>query len=150
DHLGDGKCLSLWRANADDTIHVHALFRHFFNCEDIGIAIEFVRRVDHLCKATAVILNQYVGQQQSEWLMADQLACTPDSVAKAKWRLLAGEAHGSSLRQVFRQEIELGLLASFRQGQLEFELTVEVILNHALVAPGNKDEMLDTGLARLI
>ena len=36
------------------------------------------------------------------------------------------------------------------QGHLELELAVEMVLDHALVAPGDEDEVLDAGLARLV
>ena len=32
----------------------------------------------------------------------------------------------------------------------EFELAVEMVLDHALVAAGDEDEMLDAGLARFV
>src|SRR6476646_9630754 len=82
--------------------------------------------------------------------MADQFSRAPDRVAKAEWRLLAGEAHGPGFWQIFRQKRELGFLAPLRQSQLELELAVEVIFDHALVPARNEDEMLDAGLARLI
>ncbi len=48
------------------------------------------------------------------------------------------------------QQLELGLLAALRQGQLKLELAVEMVLDHAFVAAGDEDQMLDAGLARLI
>ena len=37
-----------------------------------------------------------------------------------------------------------------RERHLELELAVEMVLDHALVAAGDEDEMLDAGLARLV
>ena len=52
--------------------------------------------------------------------------------------------------QVLFEQGELGLLAALAQRRLQLELAVEVILDRALVAAGDEDEMLDTGLARLV
>ncbi len=52
--------------------------------------------------------------------------------------------------RVLRQQGEIRLLAAFDQGQLELELAVEMVLDHALVAAGDEDEMLDAGLARFV
>ena len=41
-------------------------------------------------------------------------------------------------------------LLALGQRQLELELAVEMVLDHALVAAGDEDEMLDAGLARLV
>ena len=71
-------------------------------------------------------------------------------MTKAKRRLLPGEAHGARGRLVAREHFHLGLLAARFQRRVEFELPVEVILDHALVAAGDEDEVLDAGFARLI
>ena len=41
-------------------------------------------------------------------------------------------------------------LPAHREGMLELELLVEMVLDDALVAPGDEDEMLDPGLAGLV
>ena len=109
-----------------------------------------VRGVDHLRQTAGRVLHQHVGQQQRERLVADQFARAPDRVAEAQWRLLAGEAGGAGLRQVLRQERQVRVLAALGQRQFQFELAVEMVLDHALVAAGDEDEMLDAGLARLV
>jgi hypothetical protein len=82
--------------------------------------------------------------------VSDQFARAPHRVAEAERHLLAGEARLPGAGQVARQELEIGRALAFRQGQLELELAVEVILDDGLVAAGHEDEMLDAGLARLI
>ena len=146
DHLGDRERLALGVADADHAVHVHALRRHFFDRDDVGVVVELVGGVDHLREAAALVLHQHVGQQQRERLVADQFARAPDRMAEAERRLLAGEAGGARLRQVLRQQRELGLLAALVKRQLELELAVEMVLDHALVAAGDEDEMLDAGL----
>ena len=49
-----------------------------------------------------------------------------------------------------RQNLLLGLLAARRQRGVEFEHAVEMILDHALVAAGDEDEMFDAGLPGLV
>ena len=63
------------------------------------------------------------------------------------WRVkLAVPGPGRSLRQ----RVEIGPPLPLGQRQLELELAVEMVLDDALVAPGDEDEMLDAGLARLV
>ena len=45
---------------------------------------------------------------------------------------------------------ERAVLAAHFERVLEFELLVEMVLDDALVAAGDEDEMLDAGLARLV
>ena len=71
-------------------------------------------------------------------------------MSEAERRLLAGETHGAGLGLVARQNVLLGLLAARGQRGVEFEHPVEMILDHALVAPGDEDEMLDAGFLGLV
>src|ERR1700730_9469426 len=71
-------------------------------------------------------------------------------MAQPERGLLAGEAGLSRPRQVARQETELGAAAALRKGELELDLAVEMVLDDALVAAGDEDEMLDPGFARLV
>ena len=89
------------------------------------------------------MLHQHVGQQQRERLVPDQLARAPDRMAQAQGRLLAGKARGARSGQVARQDLEIGGALALRERALELELAVEMVLDHRLVAAGDKDEMLD-------
>ena len=93
-----------------------AFGRDFLDRNDIGIAIEILGGIDHLCQASARVLDQHIGQKQCERFMADKLTGAPHGVTQAERRLLAREADGSRLGQVLRQQTELGLLAALRQG----------------------------------
>ena len=58
---------------------------------------------------------------------------------------------GAGARQVLRQQRRgRRVLLALAQRHLELELAVEMVLDHALVAAGDEDEMLDAGLARLV
>src|SRR4029078_7897736 len=48
------------------------------------------------------------------------------------------------------QAFKLACLAARGENFLELELPVEMILDDALVAPGDEDEMFDAGLTRLV
>ena len=142
--------LALALADADHAIHVDAVGRHLLDRDDVGALAERARGVDHLREAAAVVLHQHVGQQQRERLVSDQLARAPHRVAEAERRLLAREAGGARARQVARQQLEIGVPLPLVQRVLELELAVEMVLDDALVAAGDEDEMLDAGLARLV
>ena len=64
------------------------------------------------------------------------------------WRVkLVVPGSGQVLRQ---QPRDRRVLLALAQRALELELAVEMVLDHALVAAGDEDEMLDAGLARLV
>jgi hypothetical protein len=71
-------------------------------------------------------------------------------VAKPERLLLPREARGAGMRQLLPQEIERLVLLPLEQRHLQLELAVEVVLDDALVAAGDEDEVLDPGLARLV
>ena len=106
----------------------------------LALRVEVLGGVDHLRQAAARILHQHVRQHDSERLVADQFARAPDGVAEAERRLLAGEAGAAGAGQVGLQKFEVGLFAALDQCHFEFELTVEVILDHAFVAPGDEND----------
>ena len=105
---------------------------------------------DHLGEAGPGRRDEHVGKEHREGLVADQFARAPDGVAEAERRLLAGEAHLAGPRQVAPSCSSSLRLAALRQRALELELDVEMVLDDALVAPGDEDEMLDAGGARLV
>ena len=63
---------------------------------------------------------------------------------------MPGKTHGAGVELVLCQNLLLGLLAARDKRGVEFEHPVEMILDHALVAAGDEDEMLDPGFARLV
>ena len=98
DHGGDGKALVRALAAGDDAVGRDLLHRHFLDGDDVaaGLLIGF----HHLLEDAGRGLEQHVGQQQREGLVADQLARAPDGVAEAERLLLAGEAGLAGLRQI--------------------------------------------------
>ena len=71
-------------------------------------------------------------------------------MAEAERRLLPREADGAGFGLVARQDFDLGLLAARGERGVEFVHPVEMILDHALVAAGDEDEMLDAGFPGLV
>ena len=107
--------------------------------------------VEHLGETTlAGRLHQNVGKKQGEWLVADQFARAPHRVTQTERLLLTGEARRARARQVLVEHRELARLAARGEHLLELELPVEMVLDHALVAAGDEDEVLDAGRHRLV
>ena len=138
-------------ADAADAVLMGEIVGHRFHREQIGFAAELAGSLDHLLQAARRIQHQFVRQHHRERLVADDVARAPDRVAEAERRLLAGEARGAGLGLVARQNVLLGLLVAARgERGVELEHPVEMILDHALVAPGDEDEMLDAGFLGLV
>ena len=124
---------------------------HRLDRDQVGFLAELARRLDHLRQAARRVQHQFVRQHHRERLVADDVARAPDRVAEAERRLLPGEAGGAGVGLVARQNLLLGLLVAARgERGVEFEHAVEMILDHALVAPGDEDEMLDAGFPGLV
>src|SRR5690349_4859517 len=101
------------------------------------------RRFDHLGEAAGLVLHQDVRKKKCEGLAPDQLACAPDRVTESKRQLLAREARGARPRQVSRQQFEIGTALAFRERVFELELAIKMIFDHAFVAPGDENEVLN-------
>ncbi len=125
--------------------------RNLFDRDDIA-AVLLVGR-DALGKAAAALGSgprDHIRQQDREGLLADDFARAPDGVAEAERRLLAGEAGRAGRREVGHERVIFGLFPAPFEGVLELVGRVEMILDHAFVAAGDEDEMLDPRLARFV
>ncbi len=71
-------------------------------------------------------------------------------VAEAEGKLLAGEAGGARTHGLVAQHLQHLRLAALVQRVLELVLPVEMVLDDALVAAGDEDDVLDPGGARLV
>ena len=137
-------------ADADHAILIDPLERHFLDGDDVGPLADLARGIHHLRQTAALMLNQHVRQQQRERFVADQFARAPHRVAETERLLLAGEAGCARRRQIMPQQVERLLLLPLKQRHFQLDLAVEMILDDALVAPGDEDEMFDAGLAGFI
>ena len=137
-------------SDAADAVLMGEMVGHRLDRDQIALFTELARRLDHLRKAARRVEHQLVRQQHRERLVADDVARAPHRVAEAERRLLPGEAHGAGFGLALRQNLLLGLLAARRQRGVELEHAVEMILDHALVAAGDEDEMFDAGLPGLV
>jgi len=73
-----------------------------------------------------------------------------DGMADAERLLLAGETGLPGPGQVGAQRIEFCAFVAFGKVGLKFKLAVEMVFDDRFVAPGDKHEMLNAGLAGLI
>ena len=122
-----------------------------FDRDQIGLLAELARGLDHLRQAARRVQHQFVRQHDRKGLVADDVARAPHRVAEAERRLLPGEARGAGCGLVACQNILFGFLVAARGKRgVELEHAVEMILDHALVAPGDEDEMLDAGFLGLV
>jgi len=80
----------------------------------------------------------------------DEFARAPHGVAQAERLLLTGEARAAGARQIVVEALKFACLAAGGEHLLELKLPVEVVLDHALVAAGDEDEMLDAGFHRFV
>src|SRR5215212_8676848 len=71
-------------------------------------------------------------------------------MTKPKRLLLAREAGRSRLREILREQGEVSPALALAQRHFQLELAVEMVFNDVLVAPGDENEMFDTGLSRLV
>ena len=138
-------------ADAADAVLMGEIVGHGFHREQVGLFAELFGRLDHLFQAARAVEHQFVRQQHRERLVADDVARAPDRVTEAERRLLARETGGAGFGLVPRQNVLLGLLVAARgQRGVELEHPVEMILDHALVASGDEDEMLDARFLGLV
>src|SRR5437868_4246564 len=146
DHAVDLENIALALAYSTDAVLMRAIRRHFLHRNQIGFVAELARSLDHLLEAARRVQHQLIRQQHRERLVADDIACAPNRMAETERRLLAGETHRAGFRLVALQNLHFGFLAAGFEGRIEFKHPVEMILDHALVAAGDKDEMLDASL----
>src|SRR6266446_5974068 len=93
--------------------------------------------------------DDVVAEEDPEGLVADERARAEDGVAEAEWLLLAHVGDGGHLRD----GLDLGQLlelAPILQVVLELEGRVEVILDGALVAARDEDDLVEPGGYRLL
>ena len=86
-------------------------------------------------------LDHVVGQHDREGLVADQVAGAPDRVAEAAALLLADVGDGAALHVGLLQHVEERGLAALLQRRLELGGAVEIVLERALAARGDEDEL---------
>src|SRR5260370_10616925 len=123
---------------------------HFLHRDQVGFGAELARGLDHLRKAARRMQHQLVRQHHRERRVAEGVGGGPRRVAEPERRLLPRETHGAGFGLVAGQNLHLGLLAAGGERGVEFEHPVEMVLDHPLVAAGDKNEMLDPGLPGLV
>ena len=106
--------------------------------------------LDHLARQGVVADHQIVGEQHRERLVADQRARAPDGVAETERGLLPRIGDLPGLGQPrFELGEQIGLAALEQRG-FELEGAVEMIVDRALAAARDKEELLDAGRLGLL
>ena len=137
-------------ADADHAVHVDALHRHFLDRDHVG-ALSSSRAASIICaRQPRSCFTSTSGSSSANGSLP-----TSSRAHQTAWPSPSGSCWRVKLavpgaRQVLREQLEVGAPLAVAQGQLQLELAVEMVLDHALVAPGDEDEMLDAGLARLV
>ena len=106
--------------------------------------------LDHLLEAGGLGVDHVVGQHHREGLVADQVARAPDRVAEAAALLLADVGDAAARHVGLLEELEQRGLLAVDERLLELGGAVEIVLERALAARGDEDELLDAGGARLV
>ena len=118
---------------------------HRLDRDQIGFFAELAGRLDHLLRQPGVLSTSSSGSTTANGSLPTMSRAHHTAWPRpsgACWRVkLMAPASGWSLRQ----NVLLGLLAARGQRGVELEHAVEMILDHALVAAGDEDEMLDAG-----
>src|SRR5579871_2495082 len=137
--------------DGDHPILVGLLRCDLFDRDDIvAVAVVGLHTLLETAGALGLAFRHHVRQQDGEGLVADDLARAPDRVSEPEGRLLAGETRRAGRRQIGHQRLIFLRLPPPLESLLEFVGGVEMVLDDALVSAGDKDEMLDSGLARLV
>ena len=71
-------------------------------------------------------------------------------MAQTQWRLLPRKRRGTGSGLTGGQKRNLFGLAAFLQRRVKLVLQIEMIFDHALVAPGDEHEMFNPGFQRLV
>lgn len=149
DHAGHGRHAAIDLAGRNDAVLVGLAFRHFLDADDIAAA-DLVVEVDQLAEAGALGVDDDVRQHDREGLVADDVTGAPDGVAQAQGGHLAHEAHLAGLGQLGAQLFkDLDLALGF-QLRLKLDLMIEIVLDRALRAAGDEDEVFDARLATFL
>ena len=94
-----------------------------------------------------LVIHHVIAQKHSKRLVADERLCAQNRVFQAL-RLLLTNIMQIDIANLLHQRQQL-ILAMLAQVQLQLRIIVEMILNRALVMPGDDQNILDTGSQRL-
>lgn len=100
--------------------------------------------LDHLLQAGRLAHHHVVGQHHGKGFVVDQAARAPDRMAQPHRLVLADIGDGARFHVGLAQDLEQVLLAGLAQVVFQLVRVVEVILERALAARGDKDELGDS------
>ena len=137
-------------ADAADAVLMGEMVGHRLDRDQIGLLAELAAASIICARQPGVFSTSSSGSitangSSPTMSRAHQTAWPSPSGACCRVKLMAPAS-----RLVARQNVLLGLLAARRERGVELEHAVEMILDHALVAAGDEDEMLDAGFLGLV
>ncbi|MNT33530.1 hypothetical protein D3C72_1694630 [compost metagenome] len=121
---------------------------HGFDADDV--AADLGIKVRQLLQGARLRIDDDVGQDDGEGLVADDVAGAPDGVAQALGLHLAGEAHLAGRGQLGVHGLQKLYLALGQKLGLQLDLVVEIVLDRLFGAAGDEDDVLDPRLARFL
>ena len=100
--------------------------------------------VEHRTQQRAVVDHEVVGQQHGERLVADMMACDRHRVTETEWIALTHVVDVGEIRGELHL-LQLVVLSAVLEEVLELEVAVEVILDRALVATRDDQDVGEPG-----
>ncbi len=135
-------------ARVDDAVLVGLVVRHLLDAKHAAPAVMEHRQ--HLPEHAVLRgIDQVVGQDHGERLVADDRGGAQHGVAEPERLRLAYVDAGYILRHHVAHDSQQPGLALALQLAFQLVVLVEVVLDRALAAAGDKDQFLDAGLDRL-
>ncbi len=114
------------------------------------VAADLAMGIDHLFQAARMGEDQVVGEQDGERLVGQEVAGAPHRVAEPHRHLLAGVGDVARRGHPVENRTQGLGLAAFEQHVLQLDAVIEMVLDRALGAAGDEDELLDAGVDRLL
>ena len=127
-------------ARGDDAIGVGLIRCHIHDRNHIAAIIG----LGHFRDAT-LAEDQIISQQNGHRVIADEMARAPDGVTQPGRLLLSDILHSPGTMHHRLDKAQRVALALGLQGGLKLKGVIKVILDGGLVAPGDEDELLNTG-----
>ena len=138
--------LGFFRIN--DAVLVSLVMRHFLDTEDTALTIAEHRQ--HLAQHTVLTgIDQVISEDHGKWLVTDHRFCTQHGMTPAQRLGLAYIGAGHVRRQDFAHDLQQFGLALLLQLRFQLVVLVEVVLDRALAAAGDKHQFLDAGVDSL-
>src|SRR6266550_4342025 len=147
DDRQDPDQILLERLRLDASVHGDLLLADLHRRDDAPA--EGVVRPEHLAQERFRGMDQVIAEHDHEGLVADVRLCDRHRVSEPEGFLLMDVVDIRHVRNL-PDPLELVELLLVLEESLEFEVTVEVVLDRALAAPGHDQDVVDTRSSRFL